>query len=107
MLVSGGYNVFPADIERVAVQHAAVLEVAVVGVPHEKWGETPLAFVVARPGSGSVDPAAMRDWINARVGKHERVADVQLVDALPRNAGGKVLKRELRDAHVGRSGQAG
>lgn len=107
MLVSGGYNVFPADIERVTVQHAAVLEVAVVGVPHERWGETPFAFVVPRPGTGPVDPTVLRDWINARVGKHERVAEVQLVDTLPRNAGGKVLKRELRDAHVGRSGPAG
>ena len=106
MLVSGGYNVYPADIERVAVQHEAVLEAAVVGVPHEKWGETPCAYIVPAAGSQPVDTQALREWINARVGKHERVSHVVLVDGLPRNAGGKILKRELRDAFVPPSGGA-
>jgi len=98
MLVSGGYNVYPADIERVAMQHEAVLEAAVVGVPHEKWGETPCAYIVPARAGASIDALALREWINARVGKHERVSHVVLAEALPRNAGGKILKRELRDA---------
>jgi acyl-CoA synthetase (AMP-forming)/AMP-acid ligase II len=98
MLVSGGYNVYPADIERVAGQNEAVLEAAVVGVPHEKWGETPCAYIVPAPGAASIDAPALREWINARVGKHERVSHIVVVDSLPRNAGGKILKRELRDA---------
>lgn len=107
MLVSGGYNVYPADIERVAVQHEAVLEAAVVGVPHEKWGETPCAYIVPAQGTANTDTHALRDWINARVGKHERVSHVVLIETLPRNAGGKILKRELRDAFVPPSGGTG
>ena len=95
MLVSGGYNVYPADIERIAGRHPAVREVAVIGVPHERWGETPLAFVALRDGE-TVEAAPLTAWINERVGKHERVSACRLVEALPRNAGGKVLKRELR-----------
>lgn len=102
MLVSGGYNVYPADIERVAGRHPAVREIAVVGVPHERWGETPLAFVALRDGE-TIEAATLVTWINARVGKHERVSGCRFVDALPRNAGGKVLKRELRDRADGAS----
>ncbi|MCX7324964.1 MAG: class I adenylate-forming enzyme family protein [Hyphomicrobiales bacterium] len=98
MLVSGGYNVYPADIERVILQHPAVLEATVIGVPHDKWGETPLAYVVQRPGAPVIEAADLAGWINARVGKHERVWQVRFLASLPRNAGGKILKRELRDS---------
>jgi acyl-CoA synthetase (AMP-forming)/AMP-acid ligase II len=98
MLVSGGYNVFPADIERVITSHPDVLEATVIGIPHEKWGETPLAYVVLKSGSGTVTGEAMTAWINQRVGKHERVSGVRFLEALPRNAGGKILKRQLRNA---------
>jgi long-chain acyl-CoA synthetase len=98
MLVSGGYNVYPADIERIAARHDALVEVAVVGVPHDKWGETPVAYVVAKPDKGQIDLEEMKAWINSRVGRHERVFAVRQVTEMPRNAGGKILKRELRDA---------
>lgn len=100
MLVSGGYNVYPADIERIAARHAALVEVAVVGVPHEKWGETPVAYVVGRPDAGQLDLEEVKQWINTRVGKHERVFAVRQLAAMPRNAGGKILKRELREEFV-------
>ena len=72
-----------------------VAEVAVVGVPSAQWGETPVAFVVARQGVG-IDPDALRAWVNARVGRMQRLADVVVLDSLPRSDIGKVLKRELR-----------
>lgn len=101
MLVSGGYNVYPADIERVLLRHPAILEAAVVGVPHDRWGETPFAYLVARSGpEGELEAAALVAWANARVGKHERISGLRLVAALPRNAGGKVLKRELLAHHL-------
>ena len=99
MLVSGGYNVYPADIERVVALYPAVRECAVIGVPHERWGETPLAFVTARTGQ-DLDPDALAAWVNARVGKHERIQAVRTIEALPRNAGGKVLKRVLLERHL-------
>ena len=74
-------------------------EVAVVGVPSTQWGETPVAFVVRRAGERHL-PDALRDWLNAWVGKTQRLADLIYVDELPRNALGKVLKRELRERYL-------
>jgi long-chain acyl-CoA synthetase len=95
MILSGGQNIFPADIESVMRQHPAVAEVAVVGVPSSRWGETPVAVVVARAGE-ALDAGALRDWTNGRVGRQQRIAAVIGRDALPRNPNGKVLKRDLR-----------
>ena len=103
MIISGGFNVYPSDLEGVLVQHPAVAEAAVVGVASQRWGETPVAFVVARVGAGDTAIAAateIRDWANARLGKTQRLAAVEIVDALPRSAIGKILKRELRDTFV-------
>ncbi|MBS0295473.1 MAG: AMP-binding protein [Proteobacteria bacterium] len=97
MILSGGQNVYPADIEAVLADHPAVAECAVIGAPDPKWGETPVALVVARAGA-ACEAEALKAWVNGRVGKFQRVSAVRLVDALPRNAAGKVLKRELRDA---------
>ncbi|MEO5696782.1 MAG: AMP-binding protein, partial [Burkholderiaceae bacterium] len=99
MIISGGFNVYPSDLEAVLCEHAAVAEAAVVGVPSTQWGETPIAFVVRRAGADSGDDALLQ-WINARVGKTQRLARLELVDELPRSAIGKVLKRELRERHV-------
>jgi len=95
MIISGGFNVFPSDIEAVVAQHPAVLDVAVISIPHAKWGEVPLALVVPKPGAG---PAAddIVPWCNARLAKHQRLAGVEFRSEFPRNALGKVLKRELR-----------
>ncbi len=96
MIISGGFNVYPSDLEAVLLQHAGVLEAAVVGVPSVQWGETPVAFVVRKAGDEST-PHDLLDWVNARVGKTQRLAAVYLLDELPRSAIGKVLKRELRE----------
>jgi long-chain acyl-CoA synthetase len=93
MIVSGGVNVYPSDIEQVLATHPGISEASVIGVPHPKWGETPLAVVV--PHDPALEPDIVRDWANARLGKHQRVSAVVFRTALPRNAGGKVLKRQL------------
>ncbi len=98
MILSGGQNIYPADIETVMREHPAVAEVAVVGVPSERWGETPLAAVVLHEGH-LVAAAELADWTNARVGKQQRILGVALRDSLPRNPNGKVLKRELRQEY--------
>ena len=99
LIISGGFNIYPSDLEAVLREHPAVADVAVVGVPSEQWGETPVAFVVARPGEAAT-ASKLKDWANARVGKTQRLADLRLVDELPRSAIGKILKRELRDGYT-------
>ncbi|MDB5656208.1 MAG: AMP-dependent synthetase and ligase [Tardiphaga sp.] len=96
MIISGGFNIYPSDLEAVLVGHDDVLEAAVVAMPSEEWGETPVGFVVLKPGA-SVDAATLKVWLNSRIGKFQRVAEIVFVETLPRSAIGKVLKRELRD----------
>jgi acyl-CoA synthetase (AMP-forming)/AMP-acid ligase II len=100
MIISGGFNIYPSDLEAVLVQHPAVAEAAVVGIASERWGETPVAFVVLAPGQ-SATSQQIQDWFNARVGKTQRLHAIELVSDLPRSAIGKVLKRELRDRYAG------
>jgi long-chain acyl-CoA synthetase len=95
MIISGGFNIYPSDLESILRGHPAVAEVAVVGVPSERWGETPVAFVVVR-NDKTTTPRALLEWTNERVGKTQRLAAVELISALPRSAIGKVLKRDLR-----------
>ena len=100
MIISGGFNIYPSDLEAVLRQHPAVADVAVVGVPSAEWGETPVAFVVRRDGAAEA-AAPIRQWANAQAGKTQRLHDLKLIAELPRSAIGKVLKRELRDAWAG------
>jgi long-chain acyl-CoA synthetase len=95
VVISGGFNVYPSDLEAVVRGHPAVVDVAVVGVPSSAWGETPVAFVVAAPGS-DIALEALLAWANARLGRTQRLAGLRFVGALPRNAIGKVMKRALR-----------
>ncbi len=98
LVISGGFNIYPSDLEGVLREHPAVADVAVVGVPSVQWGETPVAFVVRQPAHAT-EPAELLRWANERVGKTQRLADLRCVAELPRSAIGKVLKRELRDAY--------
>ena len=99
MIISGGFNIYPSDLEAVLREHPAVAEAAVVGVPSEAWGETPVAFIVKRP-EGQTGTDELLQWFNARVGKTQRLAALQFIDELPRSAIGKVLKRELRERYT-------
>ena len=96
MIISGGVNVYPRDIEETIVKHPAVRETAVFGIPHEKWGETPLAAVILHK-PGSITPEELKDWINDNVeAKFQRVSEVVFMEDFPRNVAGKTLKREMR-----------
>jgi long-chain acyl-CoA synthetase len=103
MIISGGFNIYPSDLEAVLTGHGDVVEAAVVAMPSEEWGETPVAFVVLK-ADASTDAAALKAWTNSRVGKFQRLADVHIVATLPRSAIGKVLKRELRDRRLAAQG---
>ena len=96
MIISGGFNIYPSDLETVVRAHPAVADVAVVGVFSEQWGETPVAFVVRRAGDGTTAETILQ-WTNDQLGKTQRLARLQFIDELPRSAIGKVLKRELRE----------
>jgi long-chain acyl-CoA synthetase len=96
IIISGGFNIYPSDIEAELTRHEEVVEAAVVGVPSERWGETPVGFVTLR-NAASVDGPALLEWVNASVGKTQRLSELTILDTLPRSAIGKILKRELRD----------
>ena len=95
MIISGGFNIYPSDLEAVLEQHEAVAEAAVVGAPSDRWGETPVGFVVLKAGSNA-NAKELCAWANQKLGQMQRLAEVRVKDALPRSPIGKVLKRELR-----------
>ncbi|MDK2768104.1 MAG: AMP-binding protein [Sphingomonas sp.] len=96
MIISGGQNIYPADIEAVLASHPLVADCAVIGVPDEVWGETPLALVVLREGA---EGAAVQAWANERLGRRERLARIEVREELPRNANGKIVKKDLRQPY--------
>lgn len=104
MIISGGQNIFPTDIESIAIGHPQVKEVAVIGIPHEKWGETPMALVVLKQ-SASIAKPELIEWINSRVGKRQRINALEFRESLPRNPMGKLLKKELRQPYWPESGK--
>lgn len=95
MIISGGFNIYPSDLEAVLLQHPGVIEAAVIGAPSEEWGETPVGVVVLRNGATLEEVLA---FANAELGKTQRINRLVQADELPRSAIGKVLKRELRDS---------
>jgi acyl-CoA synthetase (AMP-forming)/AMP-acid ligase II len=97
MYISGGENVYPAEVEGVLHEHAAVADAAVVGVPDARWGESGAAFVVR---AAEVSEEELVEWVRARLARFKAPKAVYFLDALPRSAMGKVLKEELR-ASVG------
>ncbi|NNE11653.1 MAG: long-chain fatty acid--CoA ligase [Ilumatobacter sp.] len=100
MYISGGENVYPAEVENVLYQIPGVAEAAVIGVPHDRWGEVGLAVLALAP-EASVERTQVQEYCAERLAKFKVPNDIAIVDALPRNATGKVLKRELRDRFVG------
>ncbi len=101
MIISGGFNIFPVDLEDELLKEADVVEAAVIGVPSERWGETPVGFVTVRPDARA--PDAIRESVNARLGKTQRLAQLHAIDEMPRSHIGKLLKTDLRE-EAGRRG---
>ncbi len=99
MIISGGFNVYPSDLEAVLRGHPAVSEAAVIGVASARWGETPVACVVLDEGARA-DAAGLTAWANERLGKVQRIAATMIVNSLPRNGAGKVLKPALRETYL-------
>ncbi len=98
MIISGGENVYPAEVENALSDHPAVADIAIIGVPHERWGETVKAVVVLRAGA-SADAADIIAFARARLAHFKCPTSVDLVESLPRNPSGKILKRELREPY--------
>jgi long-chain acyl-CoA synthetase len=97
MIISGGVNVYPRDIEEIIVQHPAVREAAVFGIPSAKWGETPVAAVTLTEPDANT-PDELVSWINAHVSaKFQRVYKVEIMEEFPRNIAGKILKRVIKE----------
>ncbi len=94
LIIRGGYNVYPREIEEVIYEHPAVLEAAVIGIPHPSLGEEVAAAVALRPGA-AVSPDELRDWVKQRVAAYKYPRHVWLTDGLPKGATGKILKREI------------
>jgi fatty-acyl-CoA synthase len=96
MIISGGENIYPAELERVLIEHSAVSEVAVVGEADARWGERPVAYVVLVPDTVP-DPAELIGFCAPRLARFKHPSRIVAVDELPRNAAGKVRKGALRE----------
>lgn len=101
LIISGGVNVYPADIEEVIIRHSSVKDVAVFGVAHNEWGETPVAAVVLK--TTDADAEAIKTWVNNHINaRFQKVNDILIMEELPRNVAGKVLKHELKEQYENR-----
>ncbi|MGH8445413.1 MAG: AMP-binding protein, partial [Solimonas sp.] len=98
MYISGGFNCYPAEIERMLAAHPAIAQAAIIGVPDERLGEVGKAYLVLRPGQ-SLDDKALLAWCREQMANYKIPRFIEIVTALPTNAGGKVMKFQLRDAH--------
>ena len=98
MIISGGFNIYPSDLEAELEKEAGVVETAVVGIPSRQWGETPVGFVVLKRGEpDEVLPDEVLGAVNARLGKTQRLSALHAIDEMPRSHIGKLLKTELRE----------
>jgi fatty-acyl-CoA synthase len=101
MIISGGENIYCAEVENALAAHPVIVEAAVVGRSDEHWGEVPVAFVTA---TEVVDVAALHDFLGTRLARYKHPKSIQIVDELPRNASGKVVKADLRSRFVHNTG---
>jgi long-chain acyl-CoA synthetase len=100
MIISGGENIYPAEVENALIAHPGVQEVGVIGVAHERWGETPMAIVVLKPGQPA-EPQDLIEFTRGRLARYKCPTIVAFAETLPRNASGKLLKREMRRLFAG------
>ncbi len=98
MIVSGGENIYPAEIENALFEHDAVADAAVIGIPSEQWGESVLAFLVLKDGQ-TVTPEEMIEFCRPRLAGYKIPRRIEFLDAIPRNASGKILKKDLREPY--------
>jgi len=98
MIITGGENVYPAEVENAIFGHPGVADVAVIGIPDERWGEAVKAVVVRKAGADPT-PAEIIAWARERIAAFKAPKSVDYIDALPRNASGKILRRELREGY--------
>jgi acyl-CoA synthetase (AMP-forming)/AMP-acid ligase II len=96
LIISGGLNIYPSELEAVLSEHTSVGEVAVIGVPDERWGESVKALVVLRPSHPATTPAELIDFARQRLAGYKKPQSVEFVESLPKGATGKILKRELK-----------
>ncbi|RVT94217.1 long-chain-fatty-acid--CoA ligase [Sphingomonas crocodyli] len=99
MIISGGENIYPLEVESMLLEHPAIEEVGVIGLPDERWGESVAAVIVTRDGA-ALDQADLRMWCRERIAAFKVPKTFIFIDALPRNASGKLLRRALREAHA-------
>ncbi|UXA16551.1 class I adenylate-forming enzyme family protein [Mycobacterium sp. SMC-4] len=99
LIISGGFNIWPAELEQALAAHPAVAEAAVVGIPHDRWGETPLALIVPTPGK-TVSGAQLVAWTRDKLGPVKKLGALRVGSQLPRSPMGKVLRTEIRNAHI-------
>ncbi len=95
MLISGGENVYPAEVESVLYQHPDIAEVSVFGTSHEKWGEVPVAVATLKSGSTLTEGELIK-WTQDKLARYKQPKQVRFLDVLPKTASGKILKRELK-----------
>ena len=96
MIVSGGENVYPAEVENALFSHPGVADVAVIGVPDEKWGESVKAIIIVKPGE-TVTQEDLVAWAKDRIASFKCPKTVDFVSELPRNPSGKILRKDLRE----------
>ena len=101
MIISGGENIYCAEVEAAIDSHPKVREVAIIGVPHEKWVETPLAVIAPQDAEDPPAEDEIIDWCKERLASYKKPSRVVLIEELPRNASGKVLKFQLRETYSG------
>ena len=99
LIVSGGDNIYPAEIETVLHRHPLILEAAVIGVPDEYWGESVKAIVVTKSGK-AIDEQEVIEYCKSRLASYKKPKSVDFIDALPKNAAGKVMKDELLKRYI-------
>jgi acyl-CoA synthetase (AMP-forming)/AMP-acid ligase II len=104
MIISGGFNIFPSDLESELLRHPSIDEAAVIGVSSDKWGETPVAYVVLNRDR-EINSRDLLNWCNQRLSSVQRLANLYVVEALSRNGIGKVMKKELRERYQATTGQ--
>lgn len=100
LILSGGVNVYPKDIEGVLLKHESIKEVAVIGVPNEKWGETPVAAIVPKANC-NISSEELKEWANNKLeARYQKIHDIYFMDDFPRNVAGKILKRKIKELYL-------